>query len=306
MAMMKKMMMTNIYQKQVKGITKVSTSFYNQIQGIGLNQSCPDCQKAPIYTITGNLGQLNFLLSNQIALKQYSDALNSCISGGNMATNLINLTGNLGMTQGCATSAPIQQACGGNLRENAVSLAKTLKFKFGVLQSNMQNLVDMQMSSSASIKLKARFGNYAPTDMKTVGLMLDAAKLKKGEVLADLGCGDGRIIVEAAKRGAKKAIGVDVDQRRIKNSSRNIIKSNVGDKVELQQCDIMDMKGLEHVDVVSMYLWSDGMETIKPMLLSKLKKGARVVSHQFKFKTWKPASVHDIPGRKHKVYVYVV
>lgn len=299
-----KMMMTNVYQKQVKTVTKEQASFVNQLNLIGLNGACPDSEKAPLYTVTNNIYQANYILSNQLATMNIAGALATCQSAQASANNLVNLItympypGNTTYPNGQPISG-----CQGSGLSNAITIAKTMAFHYSVLVGNLQQANSMSSGGASKI---ARFGNYAPSDIKTVKLMLDAAKFKEGEVLVDLGCGDGRILVEAVKRGAKKVIGVDSDRKRIRTSEKKITKHEAAEKSELQHCDIMEMKGLEKADVVTMYLWTAGMEEIKPMLLQKLKKGTRIVSHQFKFKSWKPVSTHDIPGKKQKVYVYVV
>jgi protein-L-isoaspartate O-methyltransferase len=128
---------------------------------------------------------------------------------------------------------------------------------------------------------------YVPTDQDVVAKMLELAEVKKGDVVYDLGSGDGRIVITAAKKYGVKAIGFEIDPQRIKESRENIRKAGVGKLVEIRQQDILtvDVSG---ASVVTMYLLPEVNLKLRPTLLKQLKPGSRVVSHDFDMGDWAP------------------
>lgn len=151
---------------------------------------------------------------------------------------------------------------------------------------------------------------YVPTPNNVVDKMLDAAKVKKGDVLYDLGCGDGRIVVAAAKKYGIKAFGFDVDPARIEESKANAKKAGVEHLVTFEQKDIFTLD-LSPASVVTLYLLPELNVRLIPQL-EKLAPGARIVSHDFDMegveyeKSWTVlAQDHDGPGdREHYVYLW--
>jgi SAM-dependent methyltransferase len=143
---------------------------------------------------------------------------------------------------------------------------------------------------------------YVPTPEAVVDAMLDMARVGKDDVVYDLGCGDGRIVIEAAKRGAKRAVGVDIDPERIAEARANAKEAGVGDKVEFVEGDLFetDLKG---ATVVTLYLLPDLNLRLRPKLL-ELPRGTRVVSHAFDMGDWKPERTRTVEG-KH-VYLWTV
>jgi SAM-dependent methyltransferase len=128
---------------------------------------------------------------------------------------------------------------------------------------------------------------YVPTPERVVATMLDLAKVGRGDVVYDLGCGDGRIVVEAAKRGAKKAVGVDIDPERIAEARENVRKAGVESRVEIREGDLFEMD-FSDATVVTLYLLPDLNLRLRPKILA-LKPGTRVVSHDFDMGDWKPS-----------------
>lgn len=120
---------------------------------------------------------------------------------------------------------------------------------------------------------------YVPTPQPVVDKMLELAKVKKGDVVYDLGCGDGRIVVTAAKKYGARAKGFDVDPQRIKEAKKNVEDAGVGDLATIEQADIFTLD-LSDADVVTLYLLPELNVRLIPQL-QKLKKGARIVSHDF-------------------------
>ena len=112
--------------------------------------------------------------------------------------------------------------------------------------------------------------------------MCQMAKVSKDDVVFDLGCGDGRLVITAVKKfGAKKGVGVDLDPVRIKESKANAKEAGVEDKVEFRVGDVFKVKDLADANVVLLYMGDDVNELLKPILQKTLKPGSRVVSHRF-------------------------
>lgn len=149
---------------------------------------------------------------------------------------------------------------------------------------------------------------YVPTPPEVVDKMLELAEVKKDDVVYDLGCGDGRIVVTAAKKFGCKATGFDIDPARIKDSLKNVKDNNVGDLVEIKKEDIFKLD-LSKANVITLYLLPELNVKLIPQL-EKLKPGSRIVSHDFDMKGVKPKKVITVKstgdqGREHTVYLWV-
>lgn len=145
---------------------------------------------------------------------------------------------------------------------------------------------------------------FVPTPPEVVAKMLELAKVTKDDVVYDLGCGDGRIVVAAAKLGAR-AYGFDVDPQRIKESKENVEKNGVGNLATIQQKDIFTLD-LSPVNVVTLYLLPSLNVKLIPQL-EKLKPGSRIVSHDFDMRGVKPDQVVEVTsenGGEHTVYLW--
>jgi trans-aconitate methyltransferase len=129
---------------------------------------------------------------------------------------------------------------------------------------------------------------YVPTPQEVVDEMLKLGGVKAGDVVMDLGCGDGRIVVTAvSKFGAARATGVDIDPERIKEANDNAKKANVTNKVKFVQGNLFDAD-IREASVVTLYLLPDFNLKLRPKLLKDLKVGSRIVSHSFDMGDWKP------------------
>jgi ribosomal protein L11 methylase PrmA len=147
---------------------------------------------------------------------------------------------------------------------------------------------------------------YVPTPQEVVDKMLELAQVKKDDVVYDLGCGDGRIVVTAAKKYGCKAVGFDIDPERIKESLENVKQSKVQDLVEIKKEDIFTLD-LSQASVVTLYLLPNLNVKLIPQL-KKMKDGSRIVSHSFDMRGVKPKEVikvADKDGREHTVYLWV-
>jgi len=149
---------------------------------------------------------------------------------------------------------------------------------------------------------------FVPTPQDVVDKMLEMAEVKKGDVLYDLGCGDGRIVVTAAKKYGVKATGFDVDPQRIKEANENVQSNGVGDRVTIRKADIFETD-LSEASVVTLYLLPELNVRLMPQL-RKLKPGSRIVSHDFDMRGAKPKKVvtvrSDDEQEEHTVYLWVV
>jgi len=130
---------------------------------------------------------------------------------------------------------------------------------------------------------------YVPTPQAVVDKMLEVAGVGKADVLYDLGCGDGRIPVTAAKKFGCKAFGFDIDPKRIRESKKNVKKDKVEDLVTIEERDIFTLD-LSPASVVTLYLWPRLNVKLIPQL-EKLKPGSRIVSHAFDMQGVKPDKV---------------
>ncbi|MCM3879884.1 MAG: 50S ribosomal protein L11 methyltransferase [Vicinamibacterales bacterium] len=135
---------------------------------------------------------------------------------------------------------------------------------------------------------------YVPTRQSVVDAMLKVANVKAGDVVYDLGCGDGRIVVTAAKLGAR-GIGIDIDPQRIKEANENVTKSGVGDRVRILNQDLFTTD-ISEANVVALYLLPSLNLKLRPTLWKTLKPGTRIVSHDFDMGDWKPEQTLSVDG----------
>lgn len=147
---------------------------------------------------------------------------------------------------------------------------------------------------------------YVPTPQPVVDEMLELADVKMGDVVYDLGCGDGRIVVTAAKRYGVRAYGFDIDPVRVAEARQNVRNNNVEHLVTIEQRDIFRLD-LSPADVVTLYLLPQLNVKLIPQL-SKLKPGARIVSHDFDMAGVTPlkrvSSKPSESDRSHDIYLW--
>jgi cyclopropane fatty-acyl-phospholipid synthase-like methyltransferase len=143
---------------------------------------------------------------------------------------------------------------------------------------------------------------FVQTPLEVAKKMLDLSQIRTGEVLYDLGCGDGRLIILAAKEIGAKATGVELREDLIERARTEIKRLNLEDKVSVIQGNFFDV-AISDADVVTLYLTSSANERLRPKLEAELKPGARVVSHDFKVPGWKPSAIYnELLG--HTIYAY--
>ena len=144
---------------------------------------------------------------------------------------------------------------------------------------------------------------YVPTPEERVQAMLQMAQVQQGEKLYDLGCGDGRIAVAAARDYGARAVCIDVDPQRIREALDNVRANNVEHLVEVRQADLFETD-FSDADVVTLYLLPSLNERLRPTLQRDLRNGARVVSHSFDMGTWKPDMTQEVSGAE--LYLWVI
>jgi ribosomal protein L11 methylase PrmA len=147
---------------------------------------------------------------------------------------------------------------------------------------------------------------YVPTHERVVAEMLKVANVGKNDVLYDLGSGDGRIPITAAKRFGTRGVGVDIDPARITEARENAKKAGVADKVTFMQQDLFETN-IKEATVVTLYLLPDVNLRLRPKLLADLKPGTRIVSHNYDMGDWKPLKTITVKvPEEHTIYYWVV
>jgi SAM-dependent methyltransferase len=137
--------------------------------------------------------------------------------------------------------------------------------------------------------------HYVPTPHKVVEAMMTIAHVRAKDVVYDLGSGDGRIVIAAARRGAR-GVGIELDPALVAEASRNAERAGVLDRVQFIEGDIFKAD-LSEASVVTLYLLSSINERLRPKLLRELKPGSRIVSHRFGMGDWVPDQTITVMGK---------
>jgi len=151
---------------------------------------------------------------------------------------------------------------------------------------------------------------FEPTAHEIVTAMIEIARVNENDIVYDLGCGDGRIVIAAAQRGAK-GIGIDIDPQRIAESQENARKENVSDKVKFIQQDLFDAH-ISDASVIMLYLLPSVNLAIRPKILKEVLPGTRVVSHSHNMGEWEPDIFTKVSSKEpyyyyaHTVFFWVV
>src|SRR5258705_11789354 len=128
---------------------------------------------------------------------------------------------------------------------------------------------------------------YVPTPQAVVDRMLEMAQVKASDMVIDLGSGDGRIMITAAKRHGARGFGVEIDPRLVKRSNEEAKRVGVADRVKFLQQDLFNTD-FHEANVLTLYLLPDVNIALRPKILAELKPGARVVSHDYDMREWRP------------------
>ena len=144
---------------------------------------------------------------------------------------------------------------------------------------------------------------YVPSPNAVVDAMLKLADVKKSDTVYDLGCGDGRIVIAAAKDYGAHGVGVDINPERIQEARENAKKARVESLVKFEENDLFDAD-IHDATVVTLYLLPNVNIRLRPKLLRDLKPGTRVVSHSFDLDEWKPDKEESVDGRT--IYLWTI
>lgn len=128
---------------------------------------------------------------------------------------------------------------------------------------------------------------YAPTPMRAVYKMLEVAGVTAQDTLYDLGSGDGRIVIAAAKKYGTRGIGIEINPERVREARRNVREAGVSDLVTIKKANIFNVD-ISDATVVTIYLLPETMAELRPKILEELEPGTPVVSHDFRFRGWEP------------------
>lgn len=145
---------------------------------------------------------------------------------------------------------------------------------------------------------------YEPSAEDVVGAMLEIAKVGKNDLVYDLGCGDGRIVIAAAQKTGARGVGVDLDPVRIKESLENARKADLTDRVQFFQQDLFRTE-IGQATVVMLYLYPEVNLKLRPKLFRELKPGTRVVSHSHDMRDWEPDQTITTSGG-HVIHFWVI
>ena len=148
---------------------------------------------------------------------------------------------------------------------------------------------------------------YEPTPRNVLQVMLSLAKLRSGDVVYDLGCGDGRVVIAAVKTPGVRGVCVDIDPQRIREARRNAAAARVADRIEFRTEDLFQTK-IADASVVMLFLWPEINLKLRPRLEKELRSGTRVVSHWHDMGDWRPNESISVSasGRTRPVYLWVL
>jgi SAM-dependent methyltransferase len=163
----------------------------------------------------------------------------------------------------------------------------------------------LALASLPALAQNPRYGNklapYVASPVRVVDRMLEMAKIKPGETLYDLGCGDGRILISAVERYKVKAVGVEISPKLAAKAEAAITRAGLQTQARVIQDDVLNVD-LSSADVVYIYLETQLNGKLRPRFEKYLKPGARVVSHDYAIPGWKAAKVDHTD--KHTIYLY--
>jgi SAM-dependent methyltransferase len=187
-------------------------------------------------------------------------------------------------------------------------------FRLVVGLSLFASLVSFPLGTSGTLDPQApkrpdapQLAPYVPTPQEVVDRMLALANVTKNDLVVDLGCGDGRIPVTAARKYGARGLGVDIDPVRIDEANANAKAAGVTHLVEFKLQDALKTD-VSNATVVTTYLLSQSNLRVRPLITKQLKPGSRIVTHNFSMGDWEPTKTetfNDDTGRSRTIYLYL-
>ncbi len=186
---------------------------------------------------------------------------------------------------------------------------RRLRFRFGVAAVTILSCAAGAFAQNSTLDdYKNNLAPYVNSPEHAVDKMLQMANLHAGETLYDLGCGDGRILIAAAKRFKVNAIGVEISNHLVKRAAENVKKAGLQNQVKVVHGNFMKTD-LSPADVVTLYLATTANESLRPNLEKYLRPNTRVVSYDYPIPGWKPvdtSATDGLHGATHTIYLYEV
>jgi SAM-dependent methyltransferase len=146
---------------------------------------------------------------------------------------------------------------------------------------------------------------FETTPQNVVEEMLEMAKVTQDDIVYDLGCGDGRFVITAAKKFGAHGVGIDIDPKRVRESHQKAIEAGVADRVKIIEDDLFKTN-ISEATVITLYLLQDLNLKLRPKLLRELKPGSRVLSYVFHMGDWKPDAMMPLGNSTFYYYVWVI
>jgi precorrin-6B methylase 2 len=216
----------------------------------------------------------------------------------------------------CNVAPPLPRNCHPRFRRpRQIVIIEVPRFVTGVATTELipssgwaePGLYDYPPANSGT-RAPGQLAPFDPTPQEVVDRMLTLAGVKKGDVVYDLGAGDGRVVIAAAKKYGAKTVGFEIDPGLVKLARENVRNEGVERFVEIRQQDFLTAD-LSPATVVTLYLSYDGNLALRPQLMRQLKPGARIVSYTFDMGDWQPKIVEayrDAAGESHALYLWEI
>ncbi len=179
---------------------------------------------------------------------------------------------------------------------------KTVEFKAGEEVVADLSLADPKVPDKAVIR-------WVPTPDDIVDEMIKMAKVKEGDVVYEPGPGDGRVLIAAVKKGAKKGVGIELDPKKAAEATENVKKAKLDDKIKIIEGDALKDRDYSEATVVFLYMGNEFNNLLRPILEKQLKPGTRIVSHRFILGDWAPdktITVTGMDGDEYKLHIWTV
>jgi protein-L-isoaspartate O-methyltransferase len=168
---------------------------------------------------------------------------------------------------------------------------------FAFAQSPSQNKRDI---------FTKKLAPFVSSPTRIVDRMLEMAAIKPTDTVFDLGCGDGRILFQAAQKYSAKAVGIEIDDKLVQMTNEKIVNLGLQNRVKVQQGNLLEAD-LSNADVVTIYLLTQSNEVLRPRLEKMLRPGTRVVSYDYAVPGWKPKKIDrtaESNSGGHVIYLY--